>query len=68
MSAAKPDLIITDKQLSDADGFEFARRLRDNPAGRRIPLLLCLKMRRLRIACAGSSFGVEGYLSKPTLY
>jgi CheY-like chemotaxis protein len=36
----KPDLIILDLMMPDVDGFEVVSKLREDPAGRQIPILI----------------------------
>lgn len=60
-----PDLIICDVQLPDIDGFEVARRLKNDPRLRPIPLVavtaLAMVGDRDRVLAAG----FDGYFAKP---
>ncbi len=40
LQAATPDLILLDLMMPEMDGFEFARRLRERPEWRRIPIVV----------------------------
>ncbi len=40
MEASAPDLILLDLMMPEMDGFEFARRLRERPAWRDIPVVV----------------------------
>jgi two-component system cell cycle response regulator len=60
-----PDVIICDVQLPDIDGFEVARRLKNHPRLRLIPLVavtaLAMVGDRDRVLAAG----FDGYFAKP---
>lgn len=60
-----PDLIVCDVQLADIDGFELARRFREEPITATVPLIavtaLAMSGDRERILAAG----FDGYLTKP---
>jgi two-component system, cell cycle response regulator len=61
----RPDLIVCDLQMPDADGFEVLRRLRADPATSRIPVVAVTAYAmvgdRERILAAG----FDGYIAKP---
>ena len=61
----RPDLVLMDIQLPDADGVSALRRLRDEPATRSIPVValtaFAMQADRDRISAAG----FDGYLAKP---
>jgi CheY-like chemotaxis protein len=63
----RPDLIVLDLEMPGMDGWEVARRLKDDPATQAIPLLALTghvlgdSRRRAREA------GVDEYLTKPCL-
>ena len=40
LQSAAPDLILLDLMMPEMDGFEFARRLREKPEWRRIPVVV----------------------------
>jgi two-component system cell cycle response regulator len=65
IQADAPDVIICDVQLPKVDGFEVARRLKNNPALCHIPLVavtaLAMVGDRDRILAAG----FDGYIAKP---
>jgi len=63
----QPDLIITDVLMPHMDGYELARRLRENPQTKFIPIILQTAARHdaedLRL---GAEVGTLGYITDPT--
>ncbi len=63
----QPDLIITDVLMPGMDGYELARRVRENPQTRFIPIILQSAARHdagdLRL---GAEVGALGYITDPT--
>lgn len=62
---AKPDLIISDTQLPELDGFAFCRRLKTDPARAAIPFMFLTNQRSIEDKIRGLELGVEEYLTKP---
>lgn len=60
-----PDLIILDLMLPEMDGLEVARRLRENPTTRDIPILMLTAKDEVRDRVAGLETGADDYLAKP---
>src|ERR1700730_10177257 len=60
-----PDLIILDLMLPEIDGLEVARRLRENPTTRDIPILMLTAKDEVRDRVAGLETGADDYLAKP---
>ena len=60
-----PCLIILDINLPDTDGYSLCARLRDNPRGRRLPILMLTVRRRPEEWLKGFSSGADDYMSKP---
>jgi diguanylate cyclase (GGDEF)-like protein len=62
-----PDLIVTDVMMPEMDGYELARRIRQNPQTRFIPLILQTAGRHdaddLRM---GAEVGALGFITDPT--
>jgi diguanylate cyclase (GGDEF)-like protein len=63
----QPDLIITDVMMPRMDGYEFARRVRENPTTRFIPIIIQTAARNdAEDARRGSEVGALGYITDPT--
>ena len=67
LSLAKPDLVLLDISLPGMDGLEVLRRLRDDEATRRLPViaLTAHAMAGDRERFLGAGF--DGYLTKPII-
>lgn len=63
--AQAPDLIILDIRLPDIDGFEVARRLRQNRKTKDIPILFLTEMRERRDRLKGLELKADDYITKP---
>ena len=61
-----PDLILLDVMMPDIDGYEVARRLRQNPSTINTPILMFTAKTQLDDKVAGFEVGVNDYLTKPT--
>lgn len=62
----KPDLILLDVMMPDMDGYEVARRLRQNPETAQIPILMFTAKSQLDDKVTGFESGADDYLTKPT--
>jgi len=62
---AKPDLIISDTQLPELDGFAFCARLKQDPKWAAIPFMFLTNQRSVEDKIRGLELGVEEYLTKP---
>ena len=62
----KPDLILLDVMMPDMDGYEVARRLRQNSATAKIPILMFTAKAQLDDKVTGFESGADDYLTKPT--
>ena len=65
IEASRPDLILADTRLPDADGFELVGRLRDNPEWAEIPFMFLSSDGSIESKIRGLELGVEDYLTKP---
>lgn len=67
LESYQPDLIITDVMMPEVNGYELARRIRENPRTRFIPIIL---QSAARIAAEGFRLGAEvgalGFITDPT--
>lgn len=61
-----PDLILLDVMMPEMDGYEVARRLRENPMTAGIPILMFTAKSQLDDKVTGFEAGVDDYLTKPT--
>ncbi|NJC94836.1 MAG: response regulator transcription factor, partial [Anaerolineae bacterium] len=60
-----PDLIILDIRLPDIDGFEVARRLRDDRRTQEIPIIFLTEKRERTDRLQGFEVGADDYITKP---
>jgi two-component system cell cycle response regulator len=67
MASFEPDLVVSDVMMPRLDGYELARRIRENPQTKFIPIILQtaagLKPGGQRL---GSEVGALGYITDPT--
>jgi len=61
-----PDLILLDVMMPDMDGYEVARRLRQNPFTAEVPILMFTAKTQLDDKVTGFEVGANDYLTKPT--
>jgi DNA-binding response OmpR family regulator len=61
----KPDLIISDVIMPEADGFELLERLRRNPNTELIPVILLTAKTMLDSRIHGLQLGADDYINKP---
>jgi CheY-like chemotaxis protein len=61
----RPDIILCDLHLPGIDGYEVCRRLKADPALRRIPLLAVTASAMAGERARGFEAGFDGYLVKP---
>ena len=60
-----PDLILADTRLPRMDGFEFVKRLKENPELMSVPVVFLTSQRSIEDKIGGLELGVEDYLTKP---
>lgn len=60
-----PDLIILDIRLPDIDGYEVARRLRDDRRTANIPIIFLTEKRDRADRLQGLEIGADDYITKP---
>lgn len=66
MRQESPDLILLDVMMPDMDGYEVARRLREDPRTAKVPVLMFTAKSQLHDKEVGFQSGADDYLTKPT--
>ena len=61
----KFDLVITDLNMPNMDGFEFIRALRDNPEYLELPVIILSSLSDQANRDQGAKLGVSSYVVKP---
>lgn len=61
----QPDLLVLDVMMPDVDGYTVAKRVRENPTTKDIPILMLTAMGQLEDKVKGFDIGVDDYLVKP---
>lgn len=61
----RPELVLLDIRLPGVDGFEVARRLRNNRRTAAIPVLMLTDQRERSDRLKGLGLGAEDYIAKP---
>jgi two-component system, chemotaxis family, chemotaxis protein CheY len=59
------DIVITDLNMPNMDGFELIKALRDNPAYKDIPVIILTSLTDDVSKDRGAGLGVNSYLVKP---
>lgn len=65
-SQESPDLILLDIMMPGIDGYEVARRLRENAETEGIPVLMYTAKSQVDDRIAAFESGADGYLTKPS--
>ena len=65
MPALNVDLIITDLNMPDMDGFEFIKSVQDTPVYRAIPIIILTSMTDDGNRRRGLELGAHTFLEKP---
>jgi CheY-like chemotaxis protein len=65
LETSVPDLIISDTDLGETDGFELCRRIKAHPDWSKIPFLFVSSRKSIEDKIRGLELGVDDYLSKP---
>lgn len=61
----QPDLIISDVMMPGVDGYEFCRRVKQEPATAGIPFVLLTARAKMAMKIEGLNCGADDYLVKP---
>lgn len=65
LEASQPDLIISDTDLDEMDGFELCSQIKARPAWTKIPFLFVSGRKSIEDKIRGLELGVDDYLTKP---
>ena len=61
-----PDLLLLDIMMPEMDGYELARKLREDPNTAEVPIIMFTAKSQLDDKVAGFEAGADDYLTKPT--
>jgi DNA-binding response OmpR family regulator len=61
----KPDLVLLDIMLPEIDGFEVCRRIKQNDATRKIPVIMLTAKKSREDMARGEQAGADWYITKP---
>ena len=59
------DLVVTDVNMPEMDGFELVQRLRENPRLKSLPVIMLTVKGELPNQIEGYEVGADDYISKP---
>jgi CheY-like chemotaxis protein len=62
---AKPDMVLLDVLLPDANGFDILNRIRSSDSLKNLPVLMLSSLGSLEDIMKGLKLGANGYLTKP---
>jgi two-component system chemotaxis response regulator CheY len=65
LPSSQVDLVITDLNMPNMDGFEFIRALRENPQYAELPVIILTSLTDEVSREQGAKLGVNSYLVKP---
>ena len=65
LEASQPDLIISDTDLDEMDGFELCSQIKARPEWAKIPFLFVSGRKSIEDKIRGLELGVDDYLTKP---
>jgi len=60
-----PDLVLLDVMLPDISGFDVLTRMREHPAMKKIPVIVCTARATREAVLEGMQRGADGYVTKP---
>jgi two-component system OmpR family response regulator len=65
VAAQRPDLVVLDVMLPDADGFSLVKRLREEPDRDRLPVIFLTAKDGVEDKISGLTAGGDDYVTKP---
>jgi DNA-binding response OmpR family regulator len=60
-----PNLILLDNVMPRMDGFEFTKKLKDDPKYREVPIIMFSALDDVQDKLTGMQLGVDDYITKP---
>ncbi|MGQ9667860.1 MAG: response regulator transcription factor, partial [Anaerolineae bacterium] len=67
LSEAPVDLVILDIMMPEMDGYEVCRRIREQPATARLPVIMLTAKSQVEDKVRGFQVGADDYVTKPVL-
>jgi CheY-like chemotaxis protein len=61
----KPDIVLLDVQLPDADGFDILRKMRAHESLKGVPIVMATAKATREAVLSGLKGGADGYVTKP---
>jgi len=65
ITALKPDIVLTDVQMPDMDGYELCRTIKDDDTMRTIPVILVTHLAEPSDVIKGLESGADNFIIKP---
>jgi CheY-like chemotaxis protein len=65
ISEEPPDLVLLDVMLPKMDGFEVCEKIKQDPATRKIPVILLTAKKTPEDMARGQAVGADHYITKP---
>ena len=66
VTSFKPELILLDINMPRMSGFEVAKRLKENPETKNIPIFIMTSLKQEINIKKAYELGIEEYITKPT--